>query len=959
MKTPSLQKLTLCAALAFAPAVMSVAQSAPTPPPAVDEEETVVLSPFTVNTSKDVGYLAGNTLAGSRLNTKLKDTGAAISVLTPEFLKDIGATNMKDVILFQNNAVPDFGDAAGNVNGNPMIGNDEWQLRIRGLPASYARNYFKWDASSDFYNVERIDQARGPNSILFGFGSPGGIVNTSTKQAQLNKWANEIGFAFGSWNRIRGTLDSNMVLVPGKLALRANVMAENGDTWREFEYDHSRRGHLALKFQPNKTSSIRLEGEAGKIDDNVARPWLATDQSYLWRNAGRPTYTGTWPSGPTIATFWPDHRVVADDGVVRNWLGYGYGSNANGASAATGWNAPTWSAIAETPQNLAIIPMNSNLGGPDATRETKYNTISAFYENQVTDKFSFELAFNHQSSDFSGYDADGGRATTYYGNSSELWGDASNTLPDVWGNAAGTNPNAGKLYLENNWTRRVQSIRSNELRATAAYNFETGTWGKHRAAGMIDYNQRDFARTEYCEAFLDISGWAYDPTKAEADVNRVYRRHYFQPGNTKDIHVASWKNPVAGTGWVTNQPPENTQQKQWTGMVALQSFFFDDKLVATVGFRGDSMDYTYDIGAAGLGTRDAVTKQWRLDPATARSTTLDANTLTAGAVYHTTKWLSIYGNGSSSRDIPDVRIHIIGSDLPPMAESKGGDVGIKLDLLDGKVYLTAGYYKTKTLHMTDWGNVQTSVTDRNTKVLDAFVRDGLITSAERASRLINANGYMMDRDSSGWEFSGVANPTKNWRISANFSINHVVARNSMAEVKAWSDANTAWWNAKTASTPTGSYYYPLTVGTTWDYLGANIGWMNGDISQVTGLDGHEARGQRQYGANLYTKYTFDNGFLKNFSIGGGGRYQSANVAGFYYNEVRYGKSLTLADASLGYTFNLSKGTWVEVQLNVSNLLDTDRTQIYTYAWWDTTAKTPGNVGLQEPRKYTLSASLHF
>lgn len=81
---------------------------------ATTDDDVVELSPFVVETSRDVGYLAQNTLAGSRLNTSLKDTGAAISVLTKEFLSDIGATNMKDVILFTNDAVPEYGDSAQN-----------------------------------------------------------------------------------------------------------------------------------------------------------------------------------------------------------------------------------------------------------------------------------------------------------------------------------------------------------------------------------------------------------------------------------------------------------------------------------------------------------------------------------------------------------------------------------------------------------------------------------------------------------------------------------------------------------------------------------------------------------------------------------------------------------------------------------------------------------------------------
>src|ERR1043166_7732620 len=60
------------------------------PPPdstaASSPESPVVLSPFTVNTEKDVGFVATSALAGGRLATPLKDTPVAYSVLTKEFL---------------------------------------------------------------------------------------------------------------------------------------------------------------------------------------------------------------------------------------------------------------------------------------------------------------------------------------------------------------------------------------------------------------------------------------------------------------------------------------------------------------------------------------------------------------------------------------------------------------------------------------------------------------------------------------------------------------------------------------------------------------------------------------------------------------------------------------------------------------------------------------------------------
>lgn len=1004
MNPPSLQKLALCAALALSPVAPLSAQTASADSaPAADTpmlDETLVLSPFTVNTKKDVGYLAGNTLAGSRLNTKLKDTGAAISVFTPEFIKDIGATSMKDLILFENNAVPDVGDAALSVNGNPMIGNDEWQLRIRGLAASYSRNFFKWEASSDFYNVDRIDQTRGPNGILFGFGAPGGLVNTSTKQAMLDVTKNEVNYTVGSWNRNRGTIDSNVPLVSGQLALRVNAMAESGKSWRDYEFDRARRIHLTTKWQPTKDTVLRVEGEYGKVNDNVARPWLAIDQSFLWRNAGRQTAlaAGTnnnWtpPTGGTYLWDGSNHMVAGDDGVVRNWVTHAIGSNnADSNKSATYWSAgssgnggadeswaaPTWSAWADSPANNSIIPRTANTGGPDATRETKYKTFSAFFESKVGDNLSYELALNHQSSDFLGYDPDGSRATSFYGNSTEIWGDASADLPmsglNSWGSSVGTNPNAGKLYLENNWTRRTQNIKATDLRGTVAYNFNTGDWAKHRAAGLAGYNVRKYKRIEECEVFTDRSAWPYDSTTAEADTNRLYRRHYFSEGNSKDIHVQSWRVAVPGTEWVATQQPESTEAKQTTGMAALQSFFFKDKLVTILGLREDSLKYTYNYPLVPTRNSKGVII---LDPSKQTSHTFDPNTLTAGAVYHVTNWLSFYGNGSSSRDLPDLRIHLIGSAISPMPESKGIDAGIKLDLLEGKLYATIGYYKGSTKHTTDWGTVQTDITDRNTKVLGALLRDSLITQAEYNSHLINANGFMEDRDTSGWEMGLVANPTDNWRVSANFSINHLVARNSMAEVKAWSDTNVAWWRQRVVAGGYDPATYALTTGTTWDYLNANIGWMNSGIDSITALDGHEARGQRKYGANLYTKYSFDSGVLKGFSIGGGGRYQSKNVLGMYddtldakYNPtVHYGRNLTLLDANIGYSFKtewVGKGSWAELQFNVSNLLNKRDDQIYTLSWWGvassdgkTLVRQPERIGLQEPRKCTLSATLHF
>src|SRR5215210_2960689 len=75
--------------------ITASAQSIPnTSPSTVAVEEAIVLTPFTVDTTRDRGYQAENTLSGSRLNSSLNDTPASVSVFTKEFLQDVGLTEL-------------------------------------------------------------------------------------------------------------------------------------------------------------------------------------------------------------------------------------------------------------------------------------------------------------------------------------------------------------------------------------------------------------------------------------------------------------------------------------------------------------------------------------------------------------------------------------------------------------------------------------------------------------------------------------------------------------------------------------------------------------------------------------------------------------------------------------------------------------------------------------------------
>ena len=159
----------------------TIAQTLPASPPAPRpaSAEVVELSPFTVDTSRDVGYAAENTLAGSRLNARLRDTAGSVSVFTKEFLDDLAITDLQGLLNFTvNSEVDTTAWQPGQPGQNPSISGENLLTRtmVRGLAASQGMDYFTSITNMDPYRVGRFDDTRGANSLLFGVGAPGGFA---------------------------------------------------------------------------------------------------------------------------------------------------------------------------------------------------------------------------------------------------------------------------------------------------------------------------------------------------------------------------------------------------------------------------------------------------------------------------------------------------------------------------------------------------------------------------------------------------------------------------------------------------------------------------------------------------------------------------------------------------------------------------------------------------------------
>ena len=247
-------------------------------------EPAIELSPFLVQENADQGYYAAQTLAGGRLRQDLKDTGAAIQVITKEFMEDLGVTGVEELFQYTTSTevggiLGNFTGAGDNFDGETSTGgarrDPDGTTRVRGLSApDRARNFFKTDIPFDAFNTERVDINRGANSFLFGLGSPSGLTNTGMTRARFRD-SNEISTRIGSGKddspSYRGSFKLNRVLKKNMLAVHAAAVFDRTKYRQEPTYKDDDRQYGAITFRPfkNQDTVITAHVENGRIRGNA------------------------------------------------------------------------------------------------------------------------------------------------------------------------------------------------------------------------------------------------------------------------------------------------------------------------------------------------------------------------------------------------------------------------------------------------------------------------------------------------------------------------------------------------------------------------------------------------------------------------------------------------------------------------------------------------------------------
>jgi len=287
--------------------------AAPAPATTTDQEDQpIVLSPFTVDASKDKGYFAENTLAGSRMNTNIADLGASISVVTKQQIEDTASVDINDVFRYEVNTEGSLtytptgsgyltlrSDGVMDANAGAATGSSTVPFtnaqanRVRGLGVpSAAINYYPAIGAvpMDAYNIQSLEISRGPNSMLFGMGSPAGIVNQSTAQAALNRNTNSVQLRTDHNGSFRSSFAFNRSLLRDKLAVYGAFLYDDRAFERKPSYDITRRQYAAITYKPFEKTTLRANFENYSNDNR--RPNTLTPRDFVteWITAGRPMY---------------------------------------------------------------------------------------------------------------------------------------------------------------------------------------------------------------------------------------------------------------------------------------------------------------------------------------------------------------------------------------------------------------------------------------------------------------------------------------------------------------------------------------------------------------------------------------------------------------------------------------------------------------------------------------------
>ena len=233
---------------------------------AVQFPEITVTGVTDPNSPDNKSYRRTEAFSATKTNAPVMETPVAIQVIPRAVIDDQKSVNIRDAV-----------ENISGVQATPTLGNDTG-FNIRGF--RNGRNYrngllanggnANFPTMFDTANLQSIEVLKGPASMLFGRGEPGGLVHLTTKRPLATPYYS-LEQQFGSYNFYRTQWDATgPVTGDDTLLYRFNGSYLNTDSFRDNIFRERTMGSGSLTWRPTDATELTVEVEGiyqeGQVD---------------------------------------------------------------------------------------------------------------------------------------------------------------------------------------------------------------------------------------------------------------------------------------------------------------------------------------------------------------------------------------------------------------------------------------------------------------------------------------------------------------------------------------------------------------------------------------------------------------------------------------------------------------------------------------------------------------------
>jgi iron complex outermembrane receptor protein len=230
----------------------------------------IVVNGSTSDATDNATITAKKSRGATKIDTPLVETPRSVSVITKKEMEERGAQNIIEAVRYSagvqtgmNGFDPRFDQMF--IRGNNITTTGDFRDGLRQPYMNYGM--FRTDP----YSLDRVEVIKGPVSVLYGAGSPGGIVNKISK-LPTEETIREVGVVYGTSNRAQTMFDFGGPVSQDddRYLYRIVGLARKGET--NFDIDDDRYFiQPSFTWKPDDATTFTVYGsaQADETDANV------------------------------------------------------------------------------------------------------------------------------------------------------------------------------------------------------------------------------------------------------------------------------------------------------------------------------------------------------------------------------------------------------------------------------------------------------------------------------------------------------------------------------------------------------------------------------------------------------------------------------------------------------------------------------------------------------------------